>query len=69
MTTNAMTFGQDMLMSAKLSATRRLNIGMARHPWATIGASTTLHHHSSNPFRGYLEAADMDSYNHKCRDF
>jgi hypothetical protein len=33
MTTNAVTFGQDLLMSAKLSASRHPKIGMAWHPW------------------------------------
>jgi hypothetical protein len=62
MTTNAMIFGSDLLMSIKLSAIRRPKIGMAWHPWAT----RSQHHSAASlispilrifKFKG-LEAAD-----------
>jgi hypothetical protein len=41
-TTNAMIFGPDLLMSAKLSAGHHPKVGMAWHPWAII-----IQHHSA----------------------
>jgi hypothetical protein len=63
MTTNAMMFGSDLLMSAKLSASSCPKIGMALHPWAT----GSQHHFAASLIRPIwrifkgLEAADMVS--------
>jgi hypothetical protein len=57
MTTNAMTFGPDLLMSTKFSASSQLmskNYGMAWHPWATRSQyHFSLQDHSSDPYGGY----------------
>jgi hypothetical protein len=50
-TTNAMIFGPDLLMSAKLSASHHPKVGMASP--GPSGASTTPQHCSSDPYGGY----------------
>jgi hypothetical protein len=70
MTTNAMTFGSDLLVSAKLSASFH-----AKKAWPGIyepsGASITLQHPSSDPYGGYSRVWRqlMWFYDHKCHYF
>jgi hypothetical protein len=47
MTTNAMTFGPDLLMSAKLSLGFQAKSGMAWHPWA----NRSQHHSAASLIR------------------
>jgi hypothetical protein len=63
MTTNAMTFGQDFLVSAKLSASFNTKNAIAWHPWAIRSqnhSATSLIRPIWRIFKG-LEAADVVS--------
>jgi hypothetical protein len=70
MTTNAMIFGTDFKIGAKLSASHSPKIGMACDTYRPSGVSTTLQHHSSDPYGGYSRVWRQLIWFHdnKCHD-